>query len=97
MNLGAEQVNILLEIWICKRNICNYIVLPNDVKEAITTFVKTTQHFSDAELDVQKADIFTEYDAQKVVTLSQVTTYVRSPHQVFNTNDGLLLHRLMNI
>jgi hypothetical protein len=52
------------KIWICKRNIWNYIVLPNDAKEAITMDVKITQHFSDVELDVQKLDIFAEFDAQ---------------------------------
>jgi hypothetical protein len=59
--------------------------------------VKTTQHFNDVELDVQKANIFAKFDAQKVVALSQVATYVKSPHKVFNTIDRLLLHRHMNI
>ncbi len=58
--------------------------------------VKTTQHFSDVELDVQKVDVFIESDAQEAVTLSQVATYVSSPHQIFNTTNGLLLHRHMN-
>jgi hypothetical protein len=71
-------------------------VLPDDVEKAIATDVKTTQHFSDVELDVQKANIFAESDAQEVVALSQVATYVRSLHQVFNTTNGLLLHRHMN-
>jgi hypothetical protein len=96
MQLGAKQVNILLENMICKRNICSYIVLPDEVEKAIATDVKTTQHFNDVELDVQKADIFTKSDAQKVVALSQVATYLRSPYQVFNITDGLLLHRHMN-
>jgi hypothetical protein len=84
------------KIWICKRNICNYIVLLDDVEELVATDVKTIQHFSDVELDVQKVDIFTKSNAQEVVALSQVATYVRSPHQVFNTIDGLLSHRHMN-
>jgi hypothetical protein len=58
--------------------------------------VKTTQHFSDVELDVQKPNIFVEFDAQEVVALSQVATHVKSPHQVFNTTNGLSLHKHMN-
>jgi len=43
-------------------------------------YVKTTQHFSDVELDVQKSDVFAKYDAQKVVALSQIVTYVMRAH-----------------
>jgi hypothetical protein len=44
-----------------------------------------------------KRRICTQSNAQEVVALSQVATYVRSPHQVFSTIDGLLLHRHMHI
>jgi hypothetical protein len=60
------------KIWICRRNICNYTIRLDDVEEAVTTDVNTTQHFNDVKLDVQKADLFIESDAQKAVALSQV-------------------------
>jgi hypothetical protein len=41
--------------------------------------------------------IFAKFDAEEAIALSQVATYVRSPHQVFSTTDGMLLKRHMNI
>jgi hypothetical protein len=51
--------------WICRRNICNHIVLLDDAKEAIAMDVKTIQHFNYVELDVQKVNIFAKYDHYK--------------------------------
>jgi hypothetical protein len=93
MKLGVEQVNILLKQMDLQKK---YMHVPDDVEEVVAPNVKTTQHFNDVELDVQKGDIFAEYDAQEVVALSQVATYVKCPHQIFSTTDRLLLHRHMN-
>jgi hypothetical protein len=61
--LGQSKSIFYWKRWICRKYICNYTILPDDVEEAIGTNVKTTQHFNDVELDVQKADIFVGSDA----------------------------------